>query len=296
MEARLQRGWVRECHGDLHLANLVLLDNKVQLFDCIEFSESLRWIDVASELAFTYVDLLAHGQSGLASWFVNEALGLSGDYACAPLLRFYAVYRALVRAKVALLQAAPGADQHAQALVALALQLASPEPARLWITHGPSGCGKTWRTNQLLQQNAQARTLRLRLDVERKRLAGLEPLQASGSGLNAGLYTPHTSEQAYAHVLALAQSLLQAGWSVIVDGSFLQRAQRDRFRDLAAATQAQFSILAPQVPQAELRRRVSARQALGQDASEATLAVLEQQLLTLQPLADDEPVWPERQP
>jgi predicted kinase len=295
MEARLQRGFVRECHGDLHLANLVLLDHRVQLFDCIEFSESLRWIDVASELAFTYVDLIAHGQPGLAGWFVNEALGHSGDYASAPLLRFYAVYRALVRAKVALLQSAganDGRKSEALTFVTLAQQLVSAQSPHLWITHGASGCGKTTLTNRLLQQDTQARTLRLRLDVERKRLGGLGELQSSGSGLNAGLYSPHTTEQTHAHVLALAQTLLQAGWSVIVDGTFLQRAQRDRFRELAHACRAQFSILAPPASAQELRQRVAQRQASGQDASEASLAVLEQQLQTLQPLAGDEPVWP----
>jgi aminoglycoside phosphotransferase family enzyme/predicted kinase len=293
MASRQQAGCIRECHGDLHLANLVLLDQKVQLFDCIEFSDALRWIDVASELAFTYVDLLAHGKPGLASWFVNEALGHSGDYASAPLLRFYAVYRALVRAKVALMQA--GTDDsrrpEALALVSLAQRLASGAPLQLLITHGVSGCGKTTVTDHLLQADPQAQTLRLRLDVERKRLFGLDARQASGSGLATGIYTREAGEKVYAHVLALAQTLLQANWSVIVDGTFLQREQRDRFRQLAGAAHANFSIVAPQAAEAELRQRVQARQAQSLDASEATLAVLEQQLQTRQPLAADEPVW-----
>ncbi len=294
MAARLQGGFVRECHGDLHLGNLVWLDHRVQLFDCIEFSDALRWIDVASELAFTYVDLLAHGQPGLASWFVNEAFSQSGDYASAPLLRFYAVYRALVRAKVALLQAGGNSARkdEALALVALAERLARAAPLQLWITHGVAGCGKTTATNRLLQQDLQARTLRLRMDVERKRLFGLKAQQASGSDLNAGLYTPQATAQTYAHVLALAQGLLQENWSVVVDGTFLQRDQRDLFRHLAGATHAQFSILAPQATERELRRRVVKRQQRNQDASEASLAVLEQQLQSVQPLAAEEPVWP----
>ena len=295
MAARQQAGYVRECHGDLHLSNLLLLKQRVRLFDCIEFSEELRWIDVASELAFTYVDLLAHGKPGLASWFVNEALDRSGDYACAPLLRFYAVYRAMVRAKVALLQTGNGGDRRpeALALVALAQRLAIGVPLQLWITHGVSGCGKTTVTNRMLQENAPAQTLRLRLDLERKRLFGLGALEHSGSELNAGLYTPEASAKIHAHVLALTEALLQANWSVIVDGTFLQREQRDRFRQLAHATHANFSILAPQASPQELRERVQSRQALGQDASEASLAVLEQQLQSRQALAADEPIWPE---
>ena len=195
---------------------------------------------------------------------------------------------------MALFQAAPGDDRKPEALafVELARQLAGAPPRQLWITHGVSGCGKTTVTDQFLQHDAQARTLRLRLDVERKRLFGLDALQPSGSELNAGLYSPQATEQTYAHVQALAQTLLQADWSVIVDGTFLQRARRDCFRQLASANQAQFSILAPQASEQELRQRVSQRQARGLDASEASLAVLEQQLQTLQPLAADEPVWP----
>jgi len=297
MAARQQAGCVRECHGDLHLSNLLLLDHKVKLFDCIEFSDELRWIDVASELAFTYVDLLAHEKPGLASWFVNESLSHSGDYACAPLLRFYAVYRALVRAKVALLQTGTGGDRRpeALALVALAQRLAMGAPLQLLITHGASGCGKTTATNRMLQEDAQAQTLRLRVDVERKRLFGLDAQQHSDSPLNAGIYTHEASASSYAHVLALTQALLQANWSVIVDGTFLQREQRDRFRELARATRAGFSILAPQATPQLLRQRVQSREALGQDASEASLAVLEQQLQSLQPLAADEPLWTDKE-
>lgn len=105
MQARQQAAHVRECHGDLHLANLVLIGGRMRMFDCIEFSEELRWIDVASDLAFTFVDLLARQQRGLANWFMDEVLSHSGDYEAAALLRFYAVYRSLVRAKVASIRA-----------------------------------------------------------------------------------------------------------------------------------------------------------------------------------------------
>jgi aminoglycoside phosphotransferase family enzyme len=70
--ARKATGRVRECHGDLHLGNLVLIDKRVTLFDCIEFSEDLRWIDVASEIAFLYIDLLDQRQPGLAGWLTQR--------------------------------------------------------------------------------------------------------------------------------------------------------------------------------------------------------------------------------
>jgi aminoglycoside phosphotransferase family enzyme/predicted kinase len=292
MTARKLNGRVRECHGDLHLANLVLIGLQVRMFDCIEFNEDLRWIDVASEVAFTYIDLLAHGQPGLADWFVDEVLSRSGDYAAAQLLRFYAVYRALVRAKVAAIRMTqtqtPDHDSEVLAYIALAERLVAPPPARLVITHGLSGCGKTVVSNQLLQSDPQAATLRLRSDVERKRLFGLASTARSGAIPETSIYAGDAHARTYHQLRELAHMLLRAGWSVIVDATFLKRADRETFRALARDTGVAFSILAPQASPAQLRERILARSALGRDASDATLAVLAQQMQVIEPLAVDE--------
>jgi len=292
MQARQQAGRVRECHGDLHLANMVLINERVQLFDCIEFNEDLRWMDVASEIAFVYIDLLAHQQPGLAGWLLNEVWSRSGDYEAARVLRFYAVYRAMVRAKVAALrwvQTQMRDDaREVEAYVALAERLLLPVPLRLVITHGLSGCGKTVASDALLQSDPQAVTLRLRSDVERKRLFGLAPSAASGSGVDGGIYAADAHERTYTHLREQAKSLLQAGWSVVVDAAFLKRADRDAFSSLAQQMGAVFSILAPQANPEELRQRILARSAAGHDASEATLAVLAQQMQSIEPLEPDE--------
>jgi len=290
MLSRKLGGRVRECHGDLHLANLVLVNGSVRLFDCLEFNEDLRWIDVASDIAFPYIDLLEHSQPGLANWLVDEVFSHSGDYQGALLLRFYAVYRCLVRAKVAAIRAK---QLHANmfevlADITLAERLAAPHPVQLTITHGLSGCGKTFLTDQWLQQNNHAPTLRLRADVERKRLFKLGRLAHTGSGINAGIYAPEVHTQVYTHLRELAASLLAAGWSVIVDATFLKRADRDGFRVLAAEQGASFAILAPQATLEALRTRILARFAQGADASEATLDVLAHQQHEQEPLGDDE--------
>lgn len=290
MLARKTNGSVRECHGDLHLANLVLINGQVRLFDCLEFNDDLRWLDVASDIAFTYIDLLAHAQPGLANWFVNEAISHSGDLQAALLLRFYAVYRCLVRAKVAAIRASQtqtdGGDVLAQ--IRLAHALASPPPLRLLITHGLSGCGKTWQTDRLLQRDPHANTLRLRADVERRHLFGLGPDTASGSGVNNGIYSATAHARTYAHLHTWAAQWLRAGWSVVVDAAFLRCADRDRFRALAQASGAAFGILAPQASAQQLRARIKARAAQGSDASEATLAVLAQQQRDIEPLRSSE--------
>jgi len=293
MQARKLAGRVRECHGDLHLGNLVLINGRVRLFDCLEFNEDLRWIDVVSDIAFTYMDLLAHGQPGLANWWVNEVFSHSDDYPGALLLRFYAVYRCLVRAKVAAIRATQQQGERAEVLanIALAERLTAPQPLQLCITHGVSGCGKTYLSNQWLQADGSPPTLRLRADVQRKHLFHLDATAHTRSGINAGLYAPTVHAQVYGDLRALASSLLAAGWSVLVDATFLKQADRAVFRQLAAAQGARFAILAPQATPAQLRTRILARNAAGTDASEATLAVLAQQLHDLEPLSADEHVF-----
>ena len=186
---RRAAGQVREGHGDLHLANLVLLGEEVVAFDAIEFNDALRWVDTAGDLAFAWMDLQAIGAAGLAHLLLSEWMDASGDVSAPDVLPFFAVYLALVRAKVAALRRAqlPPGDAAARAAcdaglrqyLQLAARLAWPEGPRLLITHGLSGSGKSHAATGWLMQHAGPRALRLRSDVERKRLHGLAPLQAS---------------------------------------------------------------------------------------------------------------------
>ncbi|WP_127804499.1 bifunctional aminoglycoside phosphotransferase/ATP-binding protein [Hydrogenophaga sp. NH-16] len=298
LSRRRQKERVREGHGDLHLANLVLIDGEVLPFDAIEFNDELRWIDVASDMSFCWMDLLDHGQPGLANVLLSEWTDASGDVSAHTVWGFFASYRAGVRAKVAAIRAGqlagtPEADEHlaeARRYLALAQDIAHPPAPQLVITHGLSGSGKTWASGRWLQVEASGRAIRLRSDVERKRLHGVSPLAASGSGLNTGLYRPQAHEETYASLRARARMLLQDGWSVVVDAAFLREAERRSFAELAEAEGCPFHILACEAPADELRRRISARHASGKDASEATLAVLEQQFGWLEPLTEAERV------
>jgi len=293
-DARKRAGWVRECHGDLHLGNIALLDGVPTPFDCIEFSEELRWTDVISEVAFLMMDLFDHRLPRLAWRFLNAYLELTGDYVGVRVLRFYLVYRALVRAKVACMRAHQAGvaartlrdtEHDYRRHLHLAERLAAPGHAALLIMHGLSGSGKT-TIAQGLQEALGA--VRLRSDVERKRLHGLAPLARSGSALDQGLYTAGASAATYARLAALARELLAARYPVIVDAAFLKRAERERFAGLARSAGASFVIAACAASPDTLRARVALRERAASDASEAGLEVLRQQLSSQEPLAADE--------
>lgn len=279
---RKEGGRVREGHGDLHLGNLVLLDGRIVPFDGIEFNAGFRHIDVASEIAFTLLDLLDHGRPGLATWLLDAWLTASGDFDALAVLRFYLVYRALVRAKVAALQQNP---QAATDYLVLASRLAAPPAPTLTITCGPSGSGKTHASSRRLASADFLDTVRIRSDVERKRLFGLAPEAAS----DGSIYTRDANRRTYARLGELAAAAIAAGWSAIVDAAFLKRAERDAFRAQATRLGVPFALLAPRATPDEMARRIAARR---NDASEATLAVLERQLASYEAPADDESATP----
>jgi len=290
MRERKRKGMIRECHGDLHMGNLAWVDGQIIIFDCIEFDPALRWIDVISEVAFCFMDLLHRCHGDLAMSFLNAWLETSGDYEGIALLRYYAVYRAMVRAKVAALRAEQSSDSDASraevgACLLLAEQLTQDMPTQLWITHGLSGSGKTTVSQKLLQDYGM---IRLRSDVERKRLAGLDARSHSGAGIGQGLYTQQAGRRTYRHLSRLAGELLSTGWPVIVDAAFLERWQRDMFREAAKRRGVRFQILDVQADHATLYERVRRRATLSMDASEADERVLQHQIQTTQPLSKDE--------
>jgi aminoglycoside phosphotransferase family enzyme/predicted kinase len=296
LDGRRTRGFVRECHGDLHLGNIARVDGAITIFDCIEFNEHLRWIDVASEVAFTAMDLEDRGRADLAHRYVDRYLSHTGDYAGLAVFRFYLVYRALVRAKIACLRLEQVPDAGERALLAgefrgylaLARHLAAPPRPAIVITHGLSGSGKTAVTQSLLERVG---AIRIRTDIERKRISGIAPLDRRESPPAQGLYAADVTRATYARAIDLARAVVDGGSPAIIDGAFLHRWQRDAARALATDLGVPFVILSLRADSHILALRIAQRAAAAADASDATVAVLEHQIATQEPLARDEKPW-----
>jgi len=324
-QKRLAAGLVRECHGDLHLGNMALLAGEIVVFDCLEFNESLRWIDPISDMAFLVMDLEQVAQPRLAARLLNGWLAWGGDYGGLHLWRWYLTYRALVRAKVTALRLAQlrppdlpdtGPTLHLRSQLAgyLALarqscQPAAPQgaappgagagprgalaaesmPQALLLCHGVSGSGKSHLARQICDK---AGWIHLRSDVERRRLFGRWGVPGgprwSGEPV-ADPYDPAVTQYLYEQRLpACAEAILVAGYSTVVDATYLKSSQRAVMVALAQRCAIPLVILACSVSPSLARRRLAERQRQGGDASEANELVLANQLKIRQPFSADE--------
>jgi aminoglycoside phosphotransferase family enzyme/predicted kinase len=289
IERRAAFGRYRECHGDLHLENLLMHDTQILAFDALEFDARLRETDVISEASFLTMDLAAHGRADLGYDFLTAYLETSGDYDGLDVLRFYAVHLALVRTKVRALKAAQKSAPPGRSALAPYLETARDFVARrtplLVITHGLSGSGKTHVTQALI---GGLRALRVRSDLERKRMHGLDATARSGSAVGSGLYDSGSTARTYARLADVATAAMRNGFDAIVDATFLRRTEREALSRIAKQHNARFVILDCVAPEEVLRRRIAARATESRDASEASLAVLDHQLSEQDPLGADE--------
>jgi len=287
---RKEQGHIRNCHGDLHLANIALVDNELIIFDCIEFNEEFRWIDTINDIAFTTMDLEDRGRGDLAARLINSYLQYSGDYEGLRVFDFYRSYRALVRAKVACLRLHQNnlSKNQIQQIkhqyrdyTQLAEYYTRVNKSVLYITHGVSGSGKSCISQPILEHFG---LIRIRSDVERKRLHGLEETQTS----DGSIYTKEASQRTYDRLAEQATHVIEAGHSVIIDATFLKKNERLTFKKLALKLNAAFVILDFHADIELIKTWITERRSAGLDASEATLEVLKQQLTTQEPLSTNE--------
>ena len=290
LAARKAQGFIRECHGDIHLGNATLLDGRVTLFDCIEFNEPFRLIDIVADSAFLAMDLESRGLKSLARRFVNRWLELTGDYAALDLLNFYKAYRALVRAKVNLFGLAHAQDAGQRAAIlgeyrryaGLAEDYSAIPSRALAITHGVSAVGKSHVSMRLVEELG---AIRVRSDIERKRLFGE---QAGEHAVGSGIYAADASAATYQRLHELAGAALRAGFPVVLDATYLKHAQRAAACRVAEDCGVPFLILDCQAPDALLASRLQQRQQEARDPSDATLAVIQAQQAAREALSEAE--------
>jgi predicted kinase len=247
-----------------------------------------------SEVAFLVMDLEEAGEVARACRLLNHYLEVSGDYEGLAVLDFYKAYRAMVRAKVTAIRLGQSDVGPAEAArdredieryITLAETYTRDRSRRLLVTHGVSGSGKS-KLAAMLRERLPL--IHIRSDIERKRLFGLPAAARTGSGRGRGIYSSTAGERTYARLLELAALILDAGYSVLVDATFLKRSRRKPFLDLAAAKGCPFTIIDLVTPQEVLRDRVKARAAEGQDPSEADIDVLQAQLVSREALTETE--------
>ena len=278
LERRRAEGFVRHCHGDLHLGNIVLLDGAPVLFDCLEFDEALATIDTFYDLAFLLMDLLHRDLPALAQRLLSGYLDATWDDAGTALLPLFLSCRAAIRAKVEGFAAQSEAGEAkeeiaaARAYLDLAQRFLAPEPARLIAIGGVSGTGKSTLARALAPGlGAPPGAVTLRSDVIRKKLFGAAPTDRLGPEA----YRKEVSVKVYNTLISRARTLLGTGHSVIVDAVYLEDGDRARIEQVAADTGVPFAGLWLTAPTKTLLARVQRRKG---DASDATAAVLQSQL------------------
>ena len=284
IELRRAAGRVRECHGDLHLGNLVVHAGQMTAFDAIEFSPGLRWIDVANDVAFLVMDLESRGRPDLARIVRSSWLEAADDHAAVLVLPVYEVYRAVVRAAVAALRAGDTSADRAETnrYLDLAKRLMRPARPVLYVTSGVSGCGKTTLAGGLV---AVSGAVRLRSDVERKRLAGMRPTDRPGDAAStASLYGAPMTRRVYERLASLTGTLLDGGASVVVDAACLQGWQPGELAAVARQRQVPIVWLEIDVSLETTLARVAARQASAGDASDASPEVVREQFASREPV------------
>lgn len=280
LDQRRDNGFVRHCHGDLHLRNIVLLDGHPTLFDAIEFNDEISWIDVLYDLAFVLMDLWRLELPHHANVLWNGYLAETGDLDGLPLMPLFLSCRAAVMAKTT----ATAANLHPDAArrvelqavandyLSMAAALLEPAAPRLIAVGGFSGSGKSTLAMALASSTGPPPgAVVIRSDAIRKKLCGVKPLDRLGP---KG-YTDEVSRRVYAALMEQVDKVVRGGYAAIADAVFAKCADRDAVQHVAAAAGVPFSGLWLEAPAPVLIARVETR---GPDVSDADLKVIRRQL------------------
>ncbi|MDZ8031198.1 AAA family ATPase [Nostoc sp. DedSLP04] len=297
--SRIHNGYIRECHGDLHLRNIAQWHDKILLFDCIEFNESFRFVDVMYDVAFTVMDLEAGQRQDLGNGFLNTYIEQTGDWEGLQVLPLYLSRQAYVRAKVtSFLLDDPSvpatvkeeATKTATDYYKQAWEYTKPKQGQLILMSGLSGSGKSTTARHLARQQG---AIHLRSDAVRKHLGGI-PLWEKGGN---DLYTPEMTEKTYTRLLELGIILAKQGFSVILDAKYDKQQLRQEAIAQATKHQLPLQIIQCTAPLEVLKERLNNRTG---DIADATADLLASQIKQAEPFTEEEQpyvkIWDTTQP
>jgi aminoglycoside phosphotransferase family enzyme/predicted kinase len=274
LQRRAAAGFVRRCHGDAHLANIVMIDGKPVLFDAIEFDPVIATTDVLYDLAFPIMDFLHFGEDDAANRLFNGYLrsGWREHGDALTLLPLFLSIRAAIRALVSftrhdLRPGDPSCVTDAKAYFTLALELIAPCKPSLVAIGGRSGTGKSLLARAMAGEvKPPPGAVLLRSDVIRKELAGVDAL----TRLPASSYTSESSDQVYGEMFDRARKVLDQGHSAMLDAAFLTEIERDTAAAIAGTAGVGFcGIFLTAAPEIRMQRIGRRRD----DASDATQEV-----------------------
>jgi aminoglycoside phosphotransferase family enzyme/predicted kinase len=287
---RKMSGYVRACHGDLHIDNITLMDGQPVLFDGIEFNENFRWIDVISDLAFLLIDLDYRKQPQLNRMILSLYLSRTNDFKALKLLSFYQVYRALVRAKITALRAAqlpPPSLEH-QLLMQKTTEYVNlanhytqcNSKPKLILLQGVSGSGKSHLANALLRL---IDAIVISSDRTRKQLYGIAPLDRLSESEKAELYSPSMNQKTYQTLLNHSRDILSQGKNLIVDATFLKKCQQQPFTILADELNCPAYVIYIESSAEIATQAIQIRSQLNNNPSDADDRVMHHQLKMIEP-------------
>ncbi len=296
---RVENNYIRECHGDLHLRNIALWHDKIALFDCIEFNEPFRFVDVMYDVAFTVMDLEARHSPSLANAFLNTYVEQTGDWEGLQVLPLYLSRQAYVRAKVtSFLLDDPGVPAIAKSEAAKtaaeyyqqAWEYTKPKAGKLILMSGLSGSGKSTTAKYLARE---LKAIQIRSDAVRKHLGGISVWERGGDDL----YSPEMTQKTYARLLDLGITLAKQGFHVILDAKYDQEHLRQEAIAQAEKYQLPLQIIYCTAPLEVVQERLAKRTG---DIADATVDLLTSQLQQAEAFTDAEKpyvqIWDTTQP
>lgn len=279
---RLQNGWIRDCHGDLRLEHINLSNSDICIYDCIEFNEKFRYIDIASDAAFLSMDLDYNGYYKLSEFFIGEISGLMTDNSINDVLDFYKCYRAIVRGKVETLKSLEPevpeeerrrARKNADTFYKMALKYAlfGSKPVTI-VTFGVIGTGKSTIAKALSEELSFNV---ITSDIVRKRISGIPKFERKYEGYDTGIYSKDVTEKTYNEMFDIAEDIIKNGKSVIIDASFSKKKWRKKLVELTKKLDSILYFIHTKAPKPVIEQRLSAREVEEKTISDARLEILD---------------------